>query len=536
MPDLLLPLLSLQPTLSHAATGAELARTLTICLLGATSVALISRWFRLPYIVGLVLAGLAITELLPLRIGIDSGLILNFFLPILLFQAAINTDIRRLRSSWLPVGLLAGPGVLMATAVTAVLLQWGLGLGWIPSLLLGTILAITDTVSVIAVFRQISVPSRLITIVEGESLFNDGVALVLFSLILSLQQGRQLDGLAAVQSLVTVILGGALVGVGIGYLASALFRILKEDDLSATLLTVAIAFGTYQFGELLHVSGVVGVVIAGLTVGHLLQEGEIPPTGRLTLFTFWEYAAFCVNTFIFLLIGVEVDPRTLWTILPAVLLAIAAYQLGRLLSVYPLMTLASCLERPVPWPWRHVLFLGNIKGSLSMVLALSIPVGMANRSQIVVIVFGVVLLSLVGQGLSLPWVVKRLPLGSGSGKSREVEELQARLIAGKAVQTELASLYENGVLPKALYEEERARAQVGIVQAEQALRQRYNQFMAASRGTPDSLRPRATLERRLLLVEKTALTDAVRKGILTADSVAERMQAIDAMLLAAADD
>ncbi len=520
-----------------AATGSsELARTLTICLLGATSVALISRWFRLPYVVGLVLAGLAITELLPLHIGIDSGLILNLFLPILLFQAAINTDIRRLRSSLLPVGLLAGPGVLIATAVTATLLQWGLGLGWIPCLLLGTILAITDTVSVIAVFREMAVPSRLTTIVEGESLFNDGIALVLFGLVVSLQRGARLDGLTAVQSLMTVILGGALVGLAIGYLASALFRVLREDDLSATLLTVAIAFGTYQCSEALHVSGVIGVVVAGLTVGHLLQQGGIAASGRLTLFTFWEYAAFCVNTFIFLLIGVEVDPRILWSVLPAVLLAIAAYQLGRLLSVYPLMALASRGDRPVPWPWRHVLFLGNIKGSLSMVLALSLPAGLDHRSQIVVIVFGVVLLSLVGQGLSLPWVVKRLPLGSGPGKSREVEALQSRLIAGKAVQTELASLYESGILPRALYEEERARAQVDIVRAEQALRQRYNQFMAAARGTAAASRARATLERRLLQVEKDALSEAVRKGILAAEAVAPRLQAIDAALLSAAED
>ena len=126
---------------------AELVTVLVILLLVATGVALLSRWLRVPYVTGLVLAGLAITELLPQRIGLDDSLILNLFLPILLFEAAINTDISRLRSTVKPIALLAEPGVVISSRVTAVLLKWGLGLDWIPTLLVGLILAITDTVA-----------------------------------------------------------------------------------------------------------------------------------------------------------------------------------------------------------------------------------------------------------------------------------------------------------------------------------------------------------------------------------------------------
>src|SRR6476469_7453062 len=126
---------------------------LIIFLLVATGVALLSRRFHIPYVTGLVLAGLAIAEFLPNRIGLDSSLILNLFLPILLFEAAINTDISRLRSLLKPIVLLAGPGVVIASGVTATILKFGLSLAWIPALLLGVILAITDTVSVIAVFK-----------------------------------------------------------------------------------------------------------------------------------------------------------------------------------------------------------------------------------------------------------------------------------------------------------------------------------------------------------------------------------------------
>ncbi|MBE9014039.1 cation:proton antiporter, partial [Pseudanabaenaceae cyanobacterium LEGE 13415] len=159
---------------------AQLVTVLIILLLVATIVALLSRRLRVPYVTGLVLAGVAIAEFLPRKVGLDSALIINLFLPILLFEAAINTDIRRLRSTLMPILLLAGPGVLIAVGVTAIGLKFGLALPWVPALLAGVTLAITDTVSVIAVFKEVAVPSRLITIVEGESLFNDGIALVLF--------------------------------------------------------------------------------------------------------------------------------------------------------------------------------------------------------------------------------------------------------------------------------------------------------------------------------------------------------------------
>lgn len=180
---------------------AQLVTVLIILLLVATGVALLSRWLGVPYVAGLVLAGLAITELLPRRIGLNGSLILNLFLPILLFEAAINTDISRLRSTFKPVALLAGPGVVISSGVTAVLLKFGLGLAWIPALLTGVILAITDTVSVIAVFKEVPVPSRLSTIVEGESLFNDGVALVLFSLIVKVDATGSLPILDGLQEL-----------------------------------------------------------------------------------------------------------------------------------------------------------------------------------------------------------------------------------------------------------------------------------------------------------------------------------------------
>lgn len=521
------------PTSQSSIAG--LVPTWIILLLVATAVALLSRQFRIPYVTGLVLAGLAIANFLPTRISLDSSLILNLFLPILLFEAAINTDISRLRSTIKPISLLAGPGVIVAAGVTALGLKFAINLDWTTALMLGTLLAITDTVSVIAVFKEVIVPARLITIVEGESLFNDGVALVLFNLILIFHATGSFSLLAATQQFLIVIAGGIFVGLILGYLAAGLLARL-DDNLSGILLTVALALGAYQVGHFMGVSGVVAVVVAGLMVGNVGLSRQVSASNQITLYSFWDYAGFGVNTFIFLLIGVELNPASLWKILPAVLLATLAYQIGRILAVYPLLAVLRWFDRPVPLRWQHVLFLGNIKGSLSMALALSLPVSLVSRSYIIAVVFGAVLLSLVLQGLSLPWLVKRLNLSIFSPARRQAENLRAQLITSKAAQDELNGMLKTGVLPEAVYEEMRSAYQIQITRAEKALRDIYDRWVveaAVGQGDPSRLN---ALRRQLLLAEKGALSDALRKRILSETVVKERLKQIDEKLLRLEDD
>ncbi|MEQ8972918.1 MAG: sodium:proton antiporter [Coleofasciculus sp. C1-SOL-03] len=514
---------------------AEVVSFLIILLLVATGVALISRRFRIPYITGLVLAGLAITELLPSRIGLDSALIFNLFLPILLFEAAINTDISRLRSTIKPIALLAGPGVLICSGITSVLLRLELGIDWIPAAMVGVILSITDTALVIAVFKEVSVPHRLVTLVEGESLLNDDVALVLFSLILTIHETGALSALDVIQEFLFVLIGGALVGAALGYLSIGLLS-QTDDPLGGLLLTVALALGAFQAGELLHVSGVVAVVIAGLIVGNFEHSQVTSASNQVTLFSFWEYAGFGVNTFIFLLIGLEINIITIWQTLPAILLAFIAYQVGRLLTVYPLLAFVRFFDKPIPMRWRHILLAGNIKGSLSTALALSLPADLPGRETLLAIVLGIVLVSLVAQGLSLPWIVRHLKLSYRSESYQQIEELQAQLMTAKAAQDELGNLLKTGVLPKSIYEEMRASYQLRVATADRTLREIYNQRPEHS---PENRSDRTKLEairRQLLLAEKGALTDALRKRILSEVVVQKRIKRIDELLLKLEDD
>lgn len=510
-----------------------LVNALILLLLVATVVALVTRRLRIPYVVGLVLAGLMITKpILPSAIGLNPDVILNLFLPILIFEAAINTDISRLRITIKPIALLAGPGVVLAAAITTTLLKWGLDLPWIAAGAAGVILTITDTVSVIVAFRAVPVPPRLATIVEGESLFNDGIALVLLGMITTIHTQGSLTLWQGVEQLLIACVGGTLLGLGLGYLCVGLFQQL-DDALSNILLTVAVSLGTFQIGQALGVSSAIAVVVAGLVIGNLGFRQTSAST-KVTLLNFWEYAGFGVNTFIFLLVGIEINPNSLWGMMPAALFAIAAYQIGRICTIYPLLWLLRFFDRPLPLPWQHVLIAGNVKGSLSMALALSVPLDLPGRSVLIALVFSTVLLSLVGQGLSLPWLVKQLRVSTVSPRRKHLENLQLNLIAAKAAQQELKTLLQSGNLPKSLHEELFASYQARIATAEQELRDLYNHPIAdTGLGESNYL---DSLRRRLYVAEKGAINDAVRKGLLSDEVGQGYIHTLNEKLLTLKDD
>ena len=538
MTPILLPVWLLQnPPAPASPTGefAGLVSTLIVLLLVATLMTLVTRWLRIPYVIGLVLAGLAIPkEMLSPTVGLNPEVILNLFLPILIFEAAINTDISRLRSTIKPILLLAGPGVVISAAITTVLLRGGLGFLWITASAAAVILTITDTVSVIAAFRAVPVPGRLATIVEGESLFNDGVALVLLGIIATIHDQGSFSAGQVVQQFFIAFIGGGLLGLGLGYLCVGLFRQL-DDALSNTLLTMAVSLGTFQIGQVLGVSSAIAVVIAGLVIGNLAFRNT-SGTIKVTLLNFWEYAGFGVNTFIFLLVGIEVDPRILLATIPAALFAIVAYQMGRIFSIYPLLWLMRFVDRPLPLRWQHVLIVGNVKGSLSMAMALSLPLTLPGRSQVITLVFSTVMVSLIGQGLSLPWLVKKLNLSKVSPLRQRVETLQLSMITAKAAQEELRELLQFGSLPKFLYEELYAAYQARIATAETDLRNIYNQRMAQQGDNPTPPTYLDGIYRRLFLAEKGALSDAVLKGLLPEDIAQPYLAELDEKLIALKDD
>jgi len=387
----------------------------------ATAVAIAVRHIRFPYTVALVLVGLALGALHQVPAPhLTKELLFAVILPGLLFEAAFNIDAKEFWASRLTVGALAVPGVVAAIGLTALLvtaLMTGLsldpGFNWRYGLVFGALIAATDPIAVVALFKQMHVGHRLSALVEAESLLNDGTSVVFFTLILAFVGGAVSTAGALLWQFVYIVGGGVVAGALIGGVAMQITKRL-DDAVIEIALTVIAAYGSFVLAEELHCSGVIATVTAGLLCGtYGWDEGMSEPT-RLAVTTFWDYLAFALNSFVFLLIGFEVDLPVLATWAPVIGVAYLGAVVGRFGVVLGVTTLLSRTRERVPAAWIAVLTWGGLRGALSMVLALALPPTFPHRTQLVAMTYGVVLLSLVLQGLSMPWMIRRLEVGGGA--------------------------------------------------------------------------------------------------------------------------
>ena len=410
-------------------------------LLIVSIVAVVVRRFRIPYTVGLVLAGLALSLRPPIELELTPELILAILLPPLLFEAAFHLNIDHLRRNVGTILLLAIPGVLITMLITGAIVSFGAGLPITAALVFGALIAATDPVSVVGIFRRIGAPKRLEVLLEGESLFNDGTAIVLFGIALGALGTGQIDVVQGAIDFVIVGGGGVLVGLVLGVLAIPLLARI-DDHLVETTLTTVLAFGSYLVAEELHVSGVLAVVTAGLIAGNVGRR-EMSPTTRIAVLNFWEYVAFLANSVIFLVIGLQVDLPGLVSNWQPILWAIVGVLVSRAVGIYGL----SRLGRPIPSKWRHVMWWGGLRGAIALALALSVPLSMGEeRSTLLHMAFGVVLFTLLVQGLSMEGLVKRLGLVTQSEQQSDYEIRRARALAARSGHEHMQRMYTEGLI------------------------------------------------------------------------------------------
>lgn len=373
-------------------------------LLIASLVAIAVKRIHVPYTTALVLVGIVVS-LLPvhLEIALSRDLVLLIILPPLLFQGALHMDLEHLRRNLLSIATMAFPGLAVATLLVGTLLHFVLEMPWLKGLLFGAMVAATDPISVLAIFREVKAPDRLRTLMEGESLFNDGTSVVLFGVLYGvLYGGAEVTASGVVLSFLAVCVGGAALGGTLGYLT---YRILKqlEDHLLEVTLTVVLVFGSYLLAELLHVSGVIAVVVAGLIMGNYGRVFSMSHRTRETVENFWEVIDFLINAFLFLLIGLEMTAYVpdLGSYLVPGVLVVAIVLLSRALTVYPVWALVSRTPQVYPFSWTHVIFWGGLRGSIPIALVLGMPSTVPFRAEFLVLTAFLVFFSLVVQSLTM---------------------------------------------------------------------------------------------------------------------------------------
>ncbi|MEZ0242738.1 MAG: cation:proton antiporter [Sphingomonas sp.] len=374
----------------------------------ASIVAMLCHRLRLPYSVGLVLAGIGLA-LSPysLDLPLSRELIFTVFLPPLIFEASLHLKWRELARDLPVTMMLAFPGVAIATAVVAAGAHYLLGWSWIAAGLFGALIAATDPVSVIAAFRAMDVEPRLGRVVETESLLNDGTAAVAFSILVAIALGAQATATSVGMMFAWTVVGGVVIGAVV---AGVLLLIAgrTEDHLVEISLTMIAAYASFLLADHFEMSGVLATLTAGLLFGNLGWLGPISEGGRSHVHSFWEYAAFLANSIIFLLIGGEVIGQPLSGFLVTSAIAILLVLLGRALAVYPLCALFAPTRLRVTLKHQHVLFWGGLRGALALALALALPAQITERQEIIIVAFAVVAFSIFVQGLTMPLLMRRL--------------------------------------------------------------------------------------------------------------------------------
>ena len=400
-------------------------------LLLACAVAIVSkRVTHLPYTIFLTLIGLIIgifhvgPEIE--ETGFGHELIFFVFLPPLLFQGAFHMELNRLLKHFWPIVCFAVPGVIVSTLLVGGMVGWIGGVSSIMvAMLFGALISPTDPVSVLALFREVGAPPDLKTLVEGESLFNDATGVVLFTIILkAVLHGQGLSVGEAAFEFLKVSGGGLLLGAGLGWLAFTIMRYL-DDHLLENALCFVLAYGAFWLAEVIHLSGVIATVMAGLMVGNYGRRLSMSEKTRDTVEIFFESVDFLINSLLFILIGLEL--REVGANIPwrTVLVAIAAMLIGRAFVSYSFWWLLNRVGTKRPPKWKHILFWGGLRGSIPIALLLHIPaVGVLTewRHTLLVAGFGCVFFSLVIQGITMKPLMLKLGIGNEDASIRQAQD------------------------------------------------------------------------------------------------------------------
>ena len=414
-------------------------------LVVAVLMSLAARRTRIPLSVILVLVGfLAAAGGLSPEIGRLEGetfeeVVVFLFLPVLVFAAALDLDLRAFVRNLGAILALAVVAFLASAVLVGITVHVVLGTALTAAFVFGALISATDPVAVVAVFREVGVPRRLLTLVEGESLLNDGVAIVLFAILVEAATGGSVSVLAGVLDFLAVFAGGALIGLLLGLVAALVLPWL--DPLPAAAMSLALAYGSFVLADaVLGFSGVMATAVAGTVLAGLAPSRASAEVREMWTRT-WEALDYVANAVLFLLIGLVIGPGALLDHAGAILLAAVVVLVARALAVVPVVWL---LERVAHIPRlgrrnEAVLIWGGLRGGVALALALALPEELVERELLIALTGGVVLVTLLLNATTIRWLVSRLGLDRPSDADQYVMAL-AHMSAVEAARREATDL------------------------------------------------------------------------------------------------
>jgi CPA1 family monovalent cation:H+ antiporter len=414
----------------------ELFIQVLILLAISVAVTMLANYFKQTYSIALVVVGLIIGSLhLPLldhakefitQSSVFQVMIISIFLPTLLGEATLKLPFSDLNENKKPIMSLAFVGTFLSFIIIGSSVYFLLGLPLVVAFTFAALMSATDPISVLSIFKSLGVKKKLTTIIEGESLFNDGIAVVLF-IVSSVYLISYIDmgwvGLGSgIFLFLKFALGGLLIGAVFGVLASLSIKPVDNYPMEITI-SLLLFFGSFFTAEIIHVSGVIAVVIAGLIFGNYGGKIGMSPVTKLNINNFWDVIAFIANSLIFLMVGLEINNIDMYGKWGMVLLAIVIVLVSRSIAVYTSLSFV----KGFPKKYKHVLNWGGLKGSLSIALALSLPLTFDGRDDIIVLTFSVVLFSLIVQGLTIKPLLRKLGVLGGEMEIEQFDEVVAHI-------------------------------------------------------------------------------------------------------------
>ncbi len=514
---------------------AQLIDIVAVFLIAASVGVFVTKFADIPYTIALLVAGF-VASILGIEVGIQltHDIILLVLLPPLLFEGAATTNLEEFRLNFPVIALLAIVGLVVSIVAVGFAVHYFVGFPLLVALLFATMVLPTDPVSVLALFEEMGAPERLSVLVEGESLINDGVAVVIFTALLGLvNSGATPADLAEPTRLVELAVGIGVSSVGgavVGFLAGyAVYTVMVDLDehMTEVVLTIILAYGSFLLAEhYLHVSGVIATVVAGLFIGNRGREYAMSAQTKVSVFSTWETGAFIVNTFIFLVIGAQTPIEQIVEYGHFLVIAIVLSLVGRALAVYPLTELANrtVMNDPVSRGYQHVLVWGGLHASIPIALALGLPPDFPFQRQMRVMVFGIAAFSLLVQGLTIRRLVEALGINTTSDEQRLFELLVGRARAVDAVLETAESLRDENRLSKGVFDR--------FTTEYETEKRDLNDAISHLLANHPELRQQQALdsERQLLKMERAAINDAAHEGLIAADVADELLQEVNLKL------